>query len=1245
MKIRPFVIPAIIILVFVFTIAAWAQTGTPLLKVVVDEKGNAQVFDMQGNEVGPNTVQVESVNSKQFHRSGIQDFTIPTIQSKQITLSEQSKVGPASSVQVRSTTQPVPIVPEDALMDPDRRNTQSIRSGSSDGPPHPVNLLESDNPEAKLYVERMQLDKVQMDPGPNLTAQGQPASYSFSDPNLTINVRVRNSGTTACGTYSYLGYFLSSNTTITTGDWYLGNDYVPDLAAGAYSDETITVNLSTILGLPAGTYYIGFIIDYTSRVTEDNENDNAWYFSPSITTAGGTPAPNLTKRAAYTHSFSYSAPNLTISTSVTNTGNAASGSSYLGYYLSTNTIISEIDYNIGQDYVAALAVGSYSNETETIDLSSVSGLPTGTYYVGYIIDHTGIITEINENDNYYGWSSPTITYAGQPNLTASGQPASYSFTEPNLTINVRVRNSGAASAGSSYLGYYLSSNTSINTSDYRIGTDYVAALASGAYSDETISVNLHTVAASPALPVGTHTYYIGFIIDMYNAVAESNENDNNWYFTPTISFTRPSGQPNLTAIGQPASYSFTEPNLTVNVRVRNNGTASAGSSTLGYYLSDNNSILTSDHRIGTDNVSALVSGAYSDETISVNLHTIAASPALPVGTHTYYIGFIIDMYNGVAESNEGDNSYYFSPTISFTRPPSGQPNLLAETGSCSYSFTGGNELIIFVRTTNNGAVDAGPSHLAYYLSEDNIIGHADYRIAEDYQHTISPGAHEDDSCRINVQTIAADPNLPDGTHTYYVGFILDYRFEVAESNEGDNAYYYTTPITFTRGAPKRRYFAHRIAGDLPVIDGLINEMAWAFAPIEELTFGGVPGAWEAPWTQFDDNHVWWKALWSPSSNKLFLAVFVHDDVAGNCDHNYDNMWQDDAVEIYTDGDMSGGGYSGNPVNAQQWMIRRDNARHLIYEPGAYTGSAIQTAVRHYWGGTWSLEVAMEIYDQYNTNRKTLSVGDVIGWEVWYNDSDNAHQDGGLFIRDHQVGWAYTGPAWDNANYMQELEFVGESERTIVRFQVNMVHELAYVNPGDLIGVRGSHNPLSWSQTIPMHDPEGDGIFTADVDFTGIAPGTMIEYKFVHHAPPDDNNTGVVYEPNPGPYGPYYNREAILSGATEVLPLVYWNNDPTSVEEEEDVPLRFELSQNYPNPFNPETEIRYSIPEDSDVRLLVFNMSGSPVRSLKEGRQEAGTYSVFWDGMDDSGLQVSSGVYFIILKAGSFTQTRKAVLLR
>ncbi|NIQ80660.1 MAG: T9SS type A sorting domain-containing protein, partial [Anaerolineae bacterium] len=93
------------------------------------------------------------------------------------------------------------------------------------------------------------------------------------------------------------------------------------------------------------------------------------------------------------------------------------------------------------------------------------------------------------------------------------------------------------------------------------------------------------------------------------------------------------------------------------------------------------------------------------------------------------------------------------------------------------------------------------------------------------------------------------------------------------------------------------------------------------------------------------------------------------------------------------------------------------------------------------------------------------------------------------------------------------------------------------------------------------------------------------------------------------------------------------------------PWGFQLHQNYPNPFNPDTRISYSLPADSDVRLTVFNVLGQEVKVLVQGYKTSGSHSVTWDGRNEDGENVSSGIYFYKLEAGEFAQTKKMSLMK
>jgi hypothetical protein len=89
----------------------------------------------------------------------------------------------------------------------------------------------------------------------------------------------------------------------------------------------------------------------------------------------------------------------------------------------------------------------------------------------------------------------------------------------------------------------------------------------------------------------------------------------------------------------------------------------------------------------------------------------------------------------------------------------------------------------------------------------------------------------------------------------------------------------------------------------------------------------------------------------------------------------------------------------------------------------------------------------------------------------------------------------------------------------------------------------------------------------------------------------------------------------------------------------------QLLQNHPNPFNPQTTIAFSIAERANVRLAIYNINGALVRTLVNETRAAGAYDVAWDGRDQTGKQVASGVYFYRLVAGDFRSTKKMVLLK
>lgn len=88
-----------------------------------------------------------------------------------------------------------------------------------------------------------------------------------------------------------------------------------------------------------------------------------------------------------------------------------------------------------------------------------------------------------------------------------------------------------------------------------------------------------------------------------------------------------------------------------------------------------------------------------------------------------------------------------------------------------------------------------------------------------------------------------------------------------------------------------------------------------------------------------------------------------------------------------------------------------------------------------------------------------------------------------------------------------------------------------------------------------------------------------------------------------------------------------------------------LSQNYPNPFNPTTTIDFNMPSSQEVKLVLYDLNGREVRTLLNEKQGAGLHSVVWDSRDDAGNTMPSGVYFYQLTAGSYSTTKKLMLIK
>jgi len=188
-------------------------------------------------------------------------------------------------------------------------------------------------------------------------------------------------------------------------------------------------------------------------------------------------------------------------------------------------------------------------------------------------------------------------------------------------------------------------------------------------------------------------------------------------------------------------------------------------------------------------------------------------------------------------------------------------------------------------------------------------------------------------------------------------------------------------------------------------------------------------------------------------------------------------------------------------------------------------------------------------------------------------------------------------------------------------------------------------------------PEGDYVFSASSTVM-LEPNTRYLVSLGSQVPPPGTAdqraywkyTNSVSSSGPGsmPGGSFFSSD---QGASWSLIAQTWNaifevHASTSTPAPRRDAAPFTLHQNTPNPFNPRTVIRYELPTDGlETSLRVYDLRGSLVRTLVDGPQFAGTRTVTWNGRDDSGRMVSSGMYFYRLTVGTESKTKKLMLLK
>ena len=148
----------------------------------------------------------------------------------------------------------------------------------------------------------------------------------------------------------------------------------------------------------------------------------------------------------------------------------------------------------------------------------------------------------------------------------------------------------------------------------------------------------------------------------------------------------------------------------------------------------------------------------------------------------------------------------------------------------------------------------------------------------------------------------------------------------------------------------------------------------------------------------------------------------------------------------------------------------------------------------------------------------------------------------------------------------------------------------------------------------------------------VEPGGQSDLTFRVYGTEEDGDIAYVVIYTNDPMAPVVNVEVIRDVVV-------------GISQSGNVPTVFDVKQNYPNPFNPITIIKYQLPRTSEVELQIFNILGQKVTTLVKGRVQPGYYEAIWNGRNDLGQQVSSGIYIYRFKAADYQKTLKLILLK
>ncbi|GAL84373.1 peptidase S8/S53 subtilisin kexin sedolisin [Sporocytophaga myxococcoides] len=562
-----------------------------------------------------------------------------------------------------------------------------------------------------------------------------------------------NLGIDFSGSYE-VGFYLSKDSTLDNFDPLLLSKKSDGLAGNTSSYSDVKIALPP---LSKGWYYLIAALDVYNSVSETQEYNNTiarrFYIS-------GNGFADLILDSARIENPNRLNPgdSITLSFIERNIGTGSAGEHYTNFYLSTSTYIDSSAIALSKAYVAGLNPqdGIYKSEYAVIP----ADLASGFYYLIAQADSYNSVSESNEHNNTF--TLPITIGTTDADLTTVLFDSTITVLRGDyFYANGYLSNIGSVFTSSSYMGFYLSKDSHLDSSDIFVQSKYFDYLYPNDLRYFYLSI--------PTYNFEPGTYYLIAKADYLNYVAESNE-DNNIASVP-VNIVLPSVDLSITSLFTKDTILSAGNSFYVSYSINNTGTYYASSSYTNFYLSKDSIVDEYDYLVGQSYVSYVSPG-------SINYYSVNSYIPSTVADGDYFLIAKADDYKNVSESNEFNNDAFIKVKVKVPSYDIAISNLTKS----SEMVTVGSGIYLSYKESNLGDITFPYHYTGFVLSTDTIYNDSDINLGTYYGYDLYPG-----NVNYYNQYIYIPTTVPAGN--YYLIVKTDSNNNTKETDENNNIAY------------------------------------------------------------------------------------------------------------------------------------------------------------------------------------------------------------------------------------------------------------------------------------------------------------------------------------------------------------------------------------------------------------------------------------------------------------------------